>query len=437
MALFGLFSKRDTGRIRFPVDVLSLVRPNRDGIPALGAPSLNEYQRLQKALTHIAEMQSIPVGAGNRFPKSHPSRIRYFFKAAGFPPSIINKMVRLHGHGSKNWRGKDWHNAKRAPSARLIKKYESDMVLKYLDDWGLTRHEQPLFAMAGAEEMFFHAFAQKSGMPNSDVLKASAIDETYEVYTVDVGSVLADQGRYDLYRGCLRIRKAAGDALTNITFVQPSGGPPGKPPNEEYKGYFFLQDDTATILSFESDGEMVDRRDDEDGKTAADPQTSEIDIRRKMMRHNLAVMVLSGSGRRGDGLYDKFVGGQLGRALTGSPGVFSSPCVLYRVTRQRIKDIESEIIRNHQSARGAYENDVRVEEIREFFDQIVDDTKTPAIDPEVKYKLMEGRCCSIGISQGVEPEYANVMSDLKIPIQRQDGPEERHVDFNFFGARND
>jgi len=425
MALFGLFSKRDSGKIRFPVDILSLVRPNREGIPALGAPSVNEYQRLQKALAHIASLQSIPVGAGNKFPKTHPSRIRYFFKAAGFPPAIIHKMVRLHAHGAKNWRGKDWHDVKRSPSARLIKKYESDMVLRYLDEWGLTKHEQPVFAMADHDDMLFHAFAKRSGFPNSDVLQASAIDETYEVYTVDIGPVLADQGRYELYRGCLRVQKEAGDSITKVSFHQPSGGAPGDPLNEHYFGNLFLQDDTATVMAFKSDDEYGGAKSDEDGTSA----------QVKRMRHNLAVMVLNGLSRREDGLYDKFVGGQLGRALTGTSGVFASPCVLYRVTRERLVFIKRFMQKKHSQQNDGVESSVFHADLEDVFNPISDPEQP--VDPEWKYEFMKAFMDTENIISGVEQVYANVMSDLNIPIQRQDMPEDRHVDFNFFGARTE
>jgi hypothetical protein len=402
----------DKGGYSMPERLLAFVRPKAK-LAALQPPTEQEYEKLRTALKNIANLQAIPVKSSFSKHQQGRERIRLFMGQAGFPRPLTGRLLRVY----------EDHREKRRT---LLKNYESKMLLDFFERTGLTMYEAPILAFAGQEDMLFHAFAAKSGNPNSDVILKQDIDETYEVYTVDIGPVLADQGRYNLFRGCLRIKKKAGERITHTSFYQPSVGAPGDRQKEKYSGYLFLQDDTAYVMSFK------DQNKDERAEGLIDIKQET--GRQAGMRHNLAMMVLNGLSRGPDGLYEKFVGGQLGRALTGTSGIFASPCVLYRVTGDRLRYIEDlhehKYLDSLETSRGDNYSPANRKYERVFQDGY------EAVNAVKKFEFMRASIGMEDIIFGIERDYASVMSDLNIPIPRQDGSEERHMDFNFFGQQN-
>lgn len=368
---------------------------------------LGTYQRLQSALAKIADMESLPP-LGKRGNKK--ARLRNFLLSSKINAGLASRLLRIHEDRSDKGR--------RMKSIRAV---EAKVMLGFLHESGLLHYDTPAVAFSGEEDMLFHAFAKQSGAPNQGSIAAEGFHELYEMYSVDVGPVLAEQGRYNIFCGYLEVESAPHDPVVKARFLQPSGAAPGGVGREEYAGYFFLQDDTVYVMGFKSEADE-DRGDDMVGLLGAEkPKATP-----RGQRRNLAMMILNGLSRSADGLYDKMVGGQVGRGLTGATGVLSSPCVLYRVTDERIQQLENLMVATseYEADNGRYSETYR----RRFNDY-------HNISAREKAKFYRSEVIGAkSIISGIDLIDVGVMSDLNIPVPLQLGGDHdnSHVDINVY-----
>lgn len=392
---------------KFPFDLFSFTNRGKDLEELQALTDTSTYDRLHRALVKVSELETIPLAPRGGSGSKKRERVRIFLTKSGFHKPLVRKLLGIYADDSEKRR-----------RMKSIKAVEARVALAYLDKSGFGRYDTPMLAFAGQDDMLFHAFAEYSGAPNTGAISKLEFHEVYEMYSVDVGPVLAEQGRYNIFCGYLEIESKAANDVVRARFFQPSGAAPGGAGLEEYSGYFFLQDDTGYVVSFKAseDEGFEGSLDDLLGKGEGAKGTP------KGQRKNLAVMVLNGLSRGADGLYDKFVGGQLGRGLTGATGILASPCVLYRVTDQRIKQIEDVKI-----ARAEYDGD----NYRRHFSTYRDIAAKDKADFYRKEVIG-----SQDIISGIDLNYVSVMSDLNIPVPRQTGHDERHVDVNVFNSGN-
>jgi hypothetical protein len=392
---------------RFPFELFSFTNRNKDLEELRALTSTATYDRLRDALVKVSELEAIPLSSNGSKSSKKRERVRIFLTKSGFNKSLVRRLAGIYADESDKRR-----------RMRTIKAVEARVALGFLDKSGFGRYDTPALAFAGEKDMLFHAFADQSGAPNQGAIAADEFHEVYEMYSVDIGPVLSEQGRYNLFCGYVELESKAADNVVKARFMQPSGAAPGGIGLEEYTGYFFLQDDTGYIMSFKA-GE--DEGLDDELKDLLGPGAG-LKATPKGQRKNLAVLVLNGLSRSADGLYDKFVGGQIGRGLTGATGVLASPCVLYRVTDGRIKQIEDVKV-----ARAEYDGEI-------YRRRFPTNQEISARDKAAFYKTEV--IGSQDIISGVDLDYVSVMSDLNIPVPRQSGQDERHVDVNVFNSGN-
>ncbi len=396
---------------------------DRDGAAAhfrqLDKPSIEDYQQLQQALIKVAHLDSLPKWAPRK-------KLGFYLDRAGCPRQMSNTLLNVYS--DRSGRG-----------VRRIKAIECKIALDFFKKQGILAYGQPILAFAGHEDMLFHAVAAQTGGVDTHISLKEDEWEVYEMYTMDVAQVLSEQGRYYLLCGYMGVKREPLTGVVQSVLRQPSGAPPGAQRSEYYEGHFVLQDDTAYVSVFRSPDAippvepekvqplfgMTDDDDDDEptfgGRAKRLFSRSKSDAKDKDasnskfppgMRRNMASLILSGYSRNRNGLYDKFLGGQIGRGLTGAAGIFSSPCVLYRVTDERARDIDEALKEERDPLTGR---------------DTVGLTKSAGpVSSQVKLAIMErfvGRHGMVDILDGVHRPYATVMSDLGIPIPL---PEERY-----------
>lgn len=408
-----------------------------DGIEGLQPPKKEDFQRLVDALDYIATSDMIPA-------KKPADRLQAFLAQIDVPKGQRPKLMSI------------WHRGKNA-SAKMITETECKGFLKLMDSTGLLDYGQPLPYFAKDAYMFPLAFANRVGAPNAGLAKGG-VHEVYEMYSLDVGQVLSEMGRYYLTKAAVEIKSDEKSGVVHVRMHQRSGAAPGDMVDETYYGNAFIQDDTAYIVMFKDSG-LEPFFSGTLGASAADASASDTpakgtaakaggkelasakgkgnksrQVAKKTKRvplaplrgkkrelpdrtlkssggrKNMAVMVLSGLARGEDGLHEKFTGGQIGRALMGSVNVLNAPCVLYRVSNNRVLDIARKLNAQRQGNVS--------DTIKRVLRANGGDLSAP-----VKAEIMKEFAGQEEILYGIDPEFASVMSDLGVPVPRPDGDD--------------
>lgn len=354
-----------------------LLKGKADEMGEFGPAKKEDYAALHQALKKIGEAKLLKG-------KSDRDRLYHYLSEIDCPKRMRRVFMRVHADP----RGK--HRS-------ILKSAECKVALEFFKKQGLLAYDEPVFALAGHPDMLFHALEKRAGKSN---LSAShhEIREVYEMYTIDVAHVLANMGRYYLLRGCMEVVTDPKTGVTHVNVSQPGGAAPGSPFAESYSGHLFLQDDTAYVMSFKD----IDKNRDLIGKASSN------------IRRNMAAMVLSGLSRNANGLYDKFVGGQVGRGLTGATGVLYSPCVFYRVSDEHVRDMDRELAGENDNQTG----------------QKMARLATGEVSHAIKWEVLKRHTSNFGIvpiHDGVDPGFVSVMSDLNIPVPMADEPRRDHA----------
>ena len=390
------------------------------------------YHRLREALSAVSDVETLPpfTEKGRKVSRAiRKKRLKNFLEASKIKSGLANRLVSIWDEKPGKYR-----------KMKSIKAVEAKMILKFLEDAGFPKYSVPTIAFAGERDMLFHAFAHQSGSPNEGSIRKGDFHEIYEMYSVDVAPVLAEQGRYNIYCGYLELRSFPNDNVVHARFMQPSGAAPDGTGFEEYSGYFYLQDDTIYVMGFKA--EVDDERYVSMEGLAEEPALNQKTTPRGQ-RRNMAMMVMNGFSRSADGLYDKMVGGQVGRGLTGSTGILSSPCVLYRVTEERLRDLDRRFAEASSYASQDYED------YDEYQDSHYGGRRTSlssrrnepffkhdtVIHPDEKSLFFREKFVGAkSIITGVELRDLGVMADLNIPVPMRSDADD-HVDINVFSGR--
>lgn len=285
---------------------------------------------------------------------------------------------------------------------------ECKKVLKYMQGVGLLVDLQdarlvghPIFEYAHRPEVFARAFAMQAGRPNDSI---AHVDKPiiYEFFSLDVGQVLSEQGRYYLMKGCAEVTPDPKMGIVKIKLFQRWGPSPKQRTlsdarpihamDEEYDGHVFLQDDIVYGLAFKSERSHHGHAVGHDGHA----------------RRNMVSLVLSGLSRDSDGFHRKLTGGQLGQGIGGTVGVLAAPCVFYQVSDARIDEIKNEL--------------------QEVDKPLWTKLTGPNFKGSLKFEILKWDSGFIDLLNGVDQRYAPVMADLDVPMplpvnDEEGGPE--------------
>lgn len=403
----------------FPYDLFSYFRRGKGLEELEPLKDVDTYGRLRRALGSVSDMETLPPFGAKISRASQKKRLKKFLLASGFKPGLSSRLLGVWGD-----------NSGRNKRMRSIKAAEARVALNFLESAGFSKYKSPTIAFADQPEILFHSFAKQSGSPNEGTVRKRFFREIYEMYSVDVGPVLAEQGRYNIYCGYVVMWSYEGDNVVHARFMQPNGATPDGSGFEEYSGFVFMEDDSVYVMGFkaEPDDEIDIGMED----MTAEPAVQE-NKTPKGQRRNLAMMVLNGFSRSADGLYDKMVGGQVGRGLTGATGVLSSPCVLYRVTDDRVRQLDEKVMSQAQ----------------DLYDDSYDEyrTRSSTRQPQPTFPghgeipwgqkarfFKEKIIGAKSIITGIELRDLGVMSDLNIPVPMRSDADD-HVDINVFSGR--
>ena len=382
-----------------------------------GPPDFEDFMAVWEGLCNVRRSEHYGLSSRSKSVVAKPDvayRVASLCKRADWRVLLQRKLTALamkrdEHEADKFYPGHSWFGAKSTLTAVECKK-----VLEYMKKVGLLidmeKHEKrlighPIFEYAHRPEVFARAFAVQAGRP-LDAIGKEKHQVVYEFFSLDVGQVLSEQGRYYLMKGCAEITTDPKLGYVKVRLFQRWGPSPkqrgasaaegeGGPivaMDEEYEGHIFMQDDIVYALTFKSN---------------KNPHGQEI-VNEAKLRRNMVSLVLSGYSRDGDGFHRKLTGGQLGQGIGGTVGVLAAPCVFYRVSEDRLNEIKGDLQHNDPK-HWTRLNEGKSKE-------------------SLNYEILKWDSAFIDLMNGVEQRFAPVMSDLDVPMpipanEEEGGPE--------------
>lgn len=371
----------------------------------LGPPSFDDFMELWHGLYKVrrSEYYGLAQDRNRITPKDVHNRIGQLCRRAGWGAQLEKKLVRLALKKDENAAASFYPKRGFGFSEKSkLTHVEAKKVAKYLKKIGLVDQVGPIFEHTHMPQVFARAVANQVGNPNQAIVRSDNV-VTYEFYSLDVGQVLTEQGRYDLMKGCAEIRTDSKLGLAEIRIFQrwhtPVPGDDDDPQftrphltmDEEYFGHVFMQDDVMYALAFRVDkndkGKVVEFKADDDS-----------------VRRNMISLVLSGFSRDSDGFHRKLTGGQLGQGIGGTTGVLAAPCVFYRASGDRIADIQARI--------------------KEYAPKVWKELSAKD-KSSINYETLKTDSRFINLMNGVPQSLAAIMADLDVPMPLPESDEER------------
>jgi hypothetical protein len=391
-----------------------LIRPSKE--KEFGPPEFEDFIAVWEGLCNVRRSEHYGLSSRSKGVVTRPDvtyRVASLCKRADWRVLLERKLIALAmrrdvNDAEKFYPGRGWPFGSKSKLTAV----ECKKVLEYMKKVGLLidmeKHEKrlighPIFEYAHRPEVFAKAFAIQAGNPTDSIAKEKH-QVVYEFFSLDVGQVLSEQGRYYLMKGCAEITTDPKMGFVKVRLFQrwgPSpkqrgmemaeGGPFGAM-DEEYEGHLFMQDDVLYALTFKSN---------------RNPHGLEVKNDAKH-RRNLVSLVLSGFSRDADGFHRKLTGGQLGQGIGGTVGVLAAPCVFYRVGEDRLAEIKADL--QHSDPKHW----TRLSEGKS--------------KDNLNYEILKWDSAFIDLMNGVEQRFAPVMSDLDVPMpiptnDEEGGPE--------------